>query len=132
MRQILKELLGYGAASAYALIVDVAILWALVHFLYWGYLLESTTAFLVGTVVAYQLSTITAFKQHRLTSRKTEFAVFVAIGAVGLLVNGTVIFTGVNLLGMRYLIAKCGAAGITLTCNFFVRRQIMFVRRTAD
>jgi putative flippase GtrA len=131
VRQFLKELLGYGAASACALIVDVAILWALVHFLSWGYLPAATTSFLVGAVVAYQLSTTIAFKQHRLTSRKTEFASFVAIGGVGLLVNGTVIFIGVNLLGMHYLIAKCVAAGFTFTCNFIARRQILFVRRTA-
>ena len=131
MRQFLKELLGYGAASACAFVVDIAILWALVHFLSWGYLPAATTSFLVGGVVAYQLSTMIAFKQHRLTSRKTEFASFVAIGGVGLLVNAAVIFIGVNLLGLHYLIAKCVAAGFTFTCNFIARRQILFVRRTA-
>jgi putative flippase GtrA len=131
MRQFLKELLGYCAASACAFFVDVAMLWALVHFLSWGYLPAATTSFLLGSVVAYQLSTNIAFKQHRLTSRKTEFASFVAIGGAGLLVNGAVIFIGVNLLGMHYLIAKCVAAGFTFTCNFVVRRQILFVRRAA-
>ena len=131
MRQFLKELLGYGAASACAFVVDIAILWALVHFLSWGYLPAATTSFLVGAVVAYRLSTMIAFKHHRLTNRKTEFASFVAIGGIGLLVNGAVIFIGVNLLGLHYLIAKCVAAGFTFTCNFIARRQILFVRRTA-
>jgi putative flippase GtrA len=129
--QFLKELLGYSAASACALIVDVTVLWTLVHFLSWGYLSAATTSFLVGAVVAYQLSTAIAFKQHRLTNRKTEFAGFVAIGGVGLLVNAAVIFIGVNFLGLHYLIAKCVAAGFTFTCNFILRRQILFVRRTA-
>jgi len=131
VRQFLKELLGYGAASVCAFVVDVAILWALVHFLSWGYLPAATTSFLAGAVVAYQLSTMIAFKQHRLTNRKTEFASFVAIGGVGLLLNGAVIFIGVNLLGLHYLIAKCVAAGFTFTSNFIARRQILFVRRTA-
>jgi len=55
----------------------------------------------------------------------------VATGGVGLLVNGAVIFIGVNLLGLHYLIAKCVAAGFTFTSNFIARRQILFVRRTA-
>jgi putative flippase GtrA len=131
VRQFLKELLGYCAASACAFLVDVAILWALVHFLSWGYVPAATASFLLGSVVAYQVSTTIAFKQHRLTSRKTEFASFVAIGGVGLLVNGAVIFIGTNLLGMHYLIAKCVAAGFTFTCNFVVRRQTLFVRRAA-
>lgn len=131
MRQFLRELLGYGAASVCALIVDVAVLWALVHFLSWGYLAAATTSFLVGAVVAYQLSTAIAFKEHRLTSRKTEFASFVAIGGIGLAVNAAVIFIGVNYLGLHYLIAKCVAAGFTFVCNFIMRRQILFVRRSS-
>jgi putative flippase GtrA len=131
VRQLLKELLGYGAASACAFLIDVAILWALVHFLSWGYLAAATTSFLLGSVVAYKLSTALAFRQHRTESRKTEFASFLAIGGVGLLVNGVVIFIGANLLGMHYLIAKCAAAGSTLTTNFVLRRQILFVRRAA-
>jgi putative flippase GtrA len=131
VRQFLKELLGYGAASACALVVDVTILWALVHFLTWGYLPAATTSFMVGAVVAYLLSTTIAFKQHRLTSRRTEFTSFVAIGGIGLLVNVAVISIGVNLLGLHYLIAKCVAAGFTFTCNFIARRQILFVRPTA-
>jgi putative flippase GtrA len=127
----LRELLGYGAASVCALIVDVAVLWALVHFLSWGYLAAATTSFLVGAVVAYQLSTAIAFKEHRLTSRKTEFASFVAIGGIGLAVNAAVIFIGVNYLGLHYLIAKCVAAGFTFVCNFIMRRQILFVRRSS-
>jgi putative flippase GtrA len=131
MRQFLKELLGYGAASACEFLVDATILWALVHFLSWGYLPGATTFFLFGSIVAYQLSTTIAFKRHRLTSRKTEFAGFVAIGGVGLLVNGTVIFIGANLLGLHYLVAKCVAAGFTFTTNFVLRRQILFIRQTA-
>jgi len=131
VKPFLKELIGYGAASACALAVDMAVLWALVHFWSWGYLSAATTSFLIGAVVAYQLSTTIAFKQHRLASRKTEFASFVAIGGVGLLVNAAVIYVGVNLLGLHYLIAKCVAAGFTFTCNFIARRQLLFVRRTA-
>jgi putative flippase GtrA len=131
MTRLLRELLGYGAASACALAADMAVLWALVHFLAWGYLAAATASFLVGAVVAYQLSTAIAFKQHRLANRKTEFASFVAIGALGLLVNAAVIYIGVNLLELHYLIAKCLAAGFTFSCNFVARRQLLFVRRTA-
>jgi putative flippase GtrA len=129
--RFLKELLGYGAASACALAADVTVLWALVHFLSWGYLSAASTSFMVGAVVAYQISTVIVFKQHRLTNRKAEFAAFVVIGGAGLVVNATVIFIGVNMLGLHYLIAKCVAAGFTFTCNFVARRQILFIRRTA-
>jgi len=131
VKQVLRELFGYGAASACALAIDMAVLWGLVHFWCWGYLSAATLSFLAGAVVAYQLSITIAFKQHRLGSRRAEFASFVAIGCLGLLINAAVIYIGVNLLGLHYLIAKCVAAGFTFSCNFIARRQLLFVRRTA-
>ncbi len=127
----MKQLLGYGAASVCAIAVDVTVLWGLVHFLSWGYLSAATASFLVGAVVAYQISTSIAFKEHRLRSRKAEFASFVAIGGVGLVVNAAVIFIGVNWFGLHYLAAKCAAASFTFTSNFVARRQLLFVRRPA-
>ena len=131
MRILFKEALGYAAASACALLADMAILWALVHFGSWGYLPAATTSFLAGSLVAYELSVKIAFKQHRLLDRRAEFASFVAVGAVGLSVNAVVIFVAVNYWALHYMIAKCIAAGFTFTCNFMVRRQLLFVRRSS-
>jgi putative flippase GtrA len=102
-----------------------------VHLLSWPYLPAASTSFLLGSVVAYKLSTAIVFRQHRLKSRKTEFASFVTIGGFGLLVNGAVIFIGAELLGVHYPITKCVAAGSTFSSNFVLRRQILFVRRAA-
>ncbi|HEX3848924.1 MAG TPA: GtrA family protein [Steroidobacteraceae bacterium] len=130
-RTLIREAAGYGAASAAALAVDVAILWTLVHFLGWGYLSAATTSFLAGAVVAYVLSVKLAFKQHRLCDRRVEFLSFVAIGTLGLVVNAAVMSLAINYLGLHYLLAKGVAAGCTFTCNFIARRQILFVRRSA-
>jgi uncharacterized membrane protein len=46
----LKELVGYGAASACALAVDLVVLWALVHFFSWEYLAAATTC--AGTALS--------------------------------------------------------------------------------
>jgi putative flippase GtrA len=130
VKTLLQEVAGYGAASAVALTVDVTILWILVHFFAWGYLSAATTSFLAGAVVAYVLSVKLAFKQHRLGDRRVEFVSFVAIGALGVIVNSVVMALAINQLGLHYLIAKAVAAGCTFTCNFIARRQILFVRRS--
>ncbi len=131
MRTLLKEVIGYGAASAAALAVDLAILWALVHFLSWGYLTAACTSFLAGATVAYVLSVKLAFKQHRLRNRRVEFLSFVAIGVLGLAINAAVMSLAVRYLGLHYLFAKCVAAGFTFMCNFIARRQILFVRHSS-
>jgi putative flippase GtrA len=132
VKTLLKEAFGYAAASGCALMVDIAVLWGLVHFLSVGYLTAATISFLAGAVVAYQLSVKIAFTRHRLRIRELEFLGFVAIGGIGLAVNAIVIFFAVTHLGLHYLAAKCVAAGFTFSCNFIARRQILFSVRPPD
>jgi putative flippase GtrA len=130
MMTFLKEAFGYTAASACALVVDTAILWALVHFLGIDYLGAATVSFSAGALVTYGLSVKIAFKHRRMQDRRTEFAAFVLIGVAGLALNTAVIFVAVEYFGLHYLLGKCVAAGFTFTFNFIVRRQVLFVRRS--
>ena len=129
MRVLFKEFMGYGAASAAALAVDMSVLYVLVYFFAWGYVAAAALSFLAGAIVAYALALKFAFKQHRLRNRRVEFVSFVAIGTVGLAINAAVISLAVRYLGLHYLLAKCVAAGCTFMCNFIARRQLLFVRR---
>jgi putative flippase GtrA len=130
MSKLLREALGYGAASLCALAVDMGILWTLVHFFSWDYLAAATASFLVGAVVAYLLSVRFAFTERRLRDRRAEFASYVGIGTIGIAVNASVMSLAVRYFGLHYIIAKCVAAGFTFTCNFAARRQMLFVRRS--
>jgi putative flippase GtrA len=130
VRILVKEAIGYGAASTGALVVDMTILWVLVRFFAWGYLAAASTSFLAGAVVAYALSLKLAFKQRRLRNQRVEFISFVAIGTAGLAINAAVISLAVRYLGLHYLLAKCVASGFTFMCNFIARRQLLFVRHS--
>jgi putative flippase GtrA len=132
MKLILTQAAGYAAASACALVVDMSVLFLLVHFFAWAPVAAATVSFLTGGWVAYEISVRIAFKQHRLTDRRAELATFIAIGALGLVINAAVIHLAVRHLGLHYLLAKCAAAGFTFTTNFVVRRQLLFVRRAAS
>jgi len=129
MSKMLRQAAAYGAASLCALSVDMGILWALVHFFSWKYLFAATVSFLAGVLVAYVLSVRFAFKEHRLEDRRAEFAAFAAIGALGVVINAGVMSIAVRYFGLHYIIAKCVAAGVTFTCNFVTRRQMLFSRR---
>ena len=131
MKKLLQQAVAYGGASLCALVVDMCILWALVHFLSWDYLWAATVSFLAGAVVAYVLSVRFAFKEHRLQSRGTEFVGFIAIGSVGVAINIGVMSVSVRYLGLHYIMARCVAAGFTFSCNFIARRQMLFIRRSS-
>ena len=131
MKTILREATRYTAVSACAFIIDITVLFILVHYLSWWYVAAATTSFLVGLLVAYLLSVALVFKYRRLQDPRVEFASFAAIGAVGVAINATAMTLGVKVFGAHYLIAKCGAAGLTFVWNFAARRQYLFVQRRA-
>jgi putative flippase GtrA len=128
MKVVIKEALGYTGVSAVALLVDIAILWVLVHFFSWWYVAAAAASFISGLAVGYSLCVAFVFKFRRLKDRRIEFLSFAAIGAVGLLINTLVMGFAVKYLGMHYLIAKCAAAGFTFAWNFLSRRTLLFVQ----
>jgi putative flippase GtrA len=124
---LLQQASRYGLASLCALGVDMAIFWTSTEYLNLPYLEAATVSFLAGACVAYFLSVRFAFEEHRLRSRTHEFAVFVALGTLGLGLNVCIIHMAVRYLGLHVMIAKCVAAAFTFTCNFVTRRQLLFV-----
>jgi putative flippase GtrA len=129
MKTVVQEAIRYAAVSACALIIDITVLFILVHYLSWWYVAAATTSFLVGLLVGYVLSVTLVFKNRRFNDRRFEFASFAGIGVVGIAINAAVISFGIKTLGLHYLIAKCGAASFTFVWNFVARRQYLFVRR---
>ena len=129
MNTVVQEAIRYAAVSACGLIIDITVLFILVHYLSWWYVVAAATSFLVGLVFGYLLSITLVFKYRRLKDQRIEFASFAGIGVVGVAINVAVISFGVNILGLHYLIAKCGAAGFTFDGNFVLRRQFLFVPR---
>jgi len=132
MKVVIQEALKSAAVSACAFLVDITILFILVHYFSWWYLGAATASFVAGLLVGYALSVTLVFKYRRLKDWRLEFASFAVIGAGGVAVNAAAIFFAVKYLGLHYLVAKCSAAVLTFGANFVARRQFLFVqRRTA-
>ena len=131
MKTVLREATRYAAVSACAFIIDITVLFVLVHYLSWWYVAAATSSFLVGLLVGYVLSVRLVFKYRRLKDPRVEFASFAGIGAVGVAINAAAMTLGVKVFGVHYLIAKCGASGLTFVWNFVARRQFLFAQRRA-
>jgi putative flippase GtrA len=132
LKVVLEEAIRYTATAGFALLVDVSVLWALVHYFSWWYLAAACCSYTVGLIVGYVLSIRIVFRHRRLKDSRLEFASFAAIGAVGLAINAAVMALLVTRLGANYLIAKCAAAACTFVWGFLVRRQLLFVPRSVD
>jgi putative flippase GtrA len=124
--RLARELIRYVGASAAALALDFSLLWLQVAVIGVPYLAAAAISFLCGTALVYWASVSHVFGFRRLESARNEFAVFLAVGLVGLAINLGVIHIGVSRLGLHYLLAKVGAAGCTFLANFAMRRWLLF------
>jgi putative flippase GtrA len=131
-RPLLREFIGYGAASALALAVDVGILIALVQKAHVNYLAAVVIAYLSGAVVAYFISTRYVFGIRRVQDPLAEFAAFTAIGLAGLAINAGVIYVLVSRLEQNYLVGKACAIALSFTVSFVLRKAALFSSASAQ
>jgi len=127
-RVLWKEGMRYFISSALALAVDAGIYIALIRLAGVHYLLSAPVGFAAGVVIIYLLSTRWVFAERRFEDRRWEFAIFVVIGVLGLLLNELVIFTGVEHLALSYELAKLVSAALVFGFNFGARKLLLFTR----
>lgn len=118
------ELLRYGMVSVAALAVDFCCLLLLAQFVH--YLVATSLSFTLGGIVAYLLSVRFVFEQRRLRCASAELGAFVALGLVGLAVNATIMTMAVDYWALSLVYGKILAAGATFTCNFILRKRLLF------
>ena len=123
---LVREAGFYGAASGVALLVDIGLLALLSAWLHLHYLVTSAISFVAGGVVLYVLSVTFVFGRRRVGNRALELSLFLALGAVGFVVNAAVIYAAIEVGHVPLLIAKLIAAGCTFGTNFVLRRYFLF------
>ena len=116
----------YFLVSAVTLALDLAIYWTLIEVAKVYYLAANLVSVSVGLVANYALSVAFVFSQRRLTSRRVEFAGFVAIGVAGLAVNEAGVAVLVGGFHLSRVLGKIGAAGVSFMFNFLARRTLLF------
>ena len=126
MRFSAREFTIYAAGAAGAFIVDAGLLAFQVEVLGVNYLVAGVISFLAGTAVVYWASVRHAFAFRRVRDGNSEFGIFAAIGAFGVLVNLGAMFAAVEGLHLHYLVGKVLSGGLTFVLNFALRRILLF------
>ena len=86
----------------------------------------------VASSIGYALSALVSYDlNYRLTFRSRVpyfggIARFALVHAMGLLLNGTIMATGTQALGLHYLVAQVAATVVVLFWNFFANRRWTF------
>ncbi|MEN2738050.1 GtrA family protein [Microbacterium sp. X-17] len=119
------QLVRYGIVGVVAAAFDTGTLLLLTNVFGVSYLVAGTVGFAVGTVVNYAMSVTWVFR--RTSQPYVEMALFVLIGAAGLVVNDVTLWAGQAWFGLDLFWAKMLAIVVGFLWNFILRK-ILFDR----
>jgi putative flippase GtrA len=131
-RMVVAESARYFGASAAAFAVDFGIYVGLIRIAGWHYLLAAPAGFAFGLLTIYFLSVRWVFAERRIKDARVEFAVFAAIGVLGMAVNEGVLYGSVGHAGLSYELGKVVSAAVVFSMNFALRKLVLFTRYEAS
>lgn len=119
------EALRYLIASLAALAVDTGLLWIAVNVFALPVWIAGAIAYLAGLILIYVLSIHWVFVRRSFLNTRGEFAVFAALGLLGLFLNSLVLFAATG-LGLALPLAKVLSASAGFVTNFVSRKALLF------
>lgn len=121
MKKLLNQLLKFGIVGFIAFLIDYAILFILTDFVGINYLISSAISFVVSLIFNYIASIKFVFEVgHEQTSK--DMFTFVFLSVIGLIINEIIMYIGVDILNINYLVVKIGATAIVMVYNFVTRK----------
>lgn len=116
----------YVLVGGVAFIIDFGCLYALTGLAGMHYLVAAAIAFTAGLLTNYCLSRVWVFSRRTIDNGAVEFAIFAAIGLVGLGLNEGILWFFEEIVGIDYLAGKFVSAAVVLFWNFGARKAILF------
>jgi putative flippase GtrA len=113
----------YGAIASLGLIIDFALVIALIELFGIFYLLAVSIGFTGGLLVTFKLSEMYIFNKSKHSNNKT-FILFGVIGVIGLLLLSFFMFILTGLMGLNYLLAKIISTVVVFAWNFLARNSL--------
>lgn len=123
MHKLIDQFLKFGVVGAIATAIDFGVMVALTEFAGWDPVLSAGVSFVVSLVFNYVASMRFVFERRNDLSRAQEFAIFVVLSLVGLAINEVLMWIGVNVLSVSYVVVKVGATCVVMLWNFASRKQ---------
>ncbi|MDH5325890.1 MAG: GtrA family protein [Gammaproteobacteria bacterium] len=122
----LIQLIRYTFVGGFAFTVDFGTLYVLTEFFNVYYLVSAAIAFTIGLLINYTLSVIWVFDKRAVQNKWLEFAIFAAIGMVGLALNELFMWFFTEVVGLYYMLSKMISTGFVYLWNFIVRKITLF------
>ncbi|HXS51017.1 MAG TPA: GtrA family protein [Usitatibacter sp.] len=116
----------YFVVGGVAACVDIGLFTLFARQLGFPYQPVAAATFLLATLVNYVLSIRYVFHSGRNFGRRWEIVMVYVVSAVGLVLNGAILWVGVELARLDLLLAKLFATGTVFFWNYLSRRLFVF------
>lgn len=125
MGKLLKQIAKFGVVGSICFGIDYGLMIILTEVGRIDYLLSSGISFSVSVVVNYLLSMRFVFISREENSKTREFAEFLALSIIGLLLTEALMWLSVEKLRFHYMLSKILVTVIVMAYNFVTRKMLL-------
>ena len=122
MRNLIEQLLKFGIVGVVATVIDFGVMIALREGAGLTPVIASTISFCVSLVFNYVASMRYVFSHREGMSRRREFAIFIVLSVLGLIINDVLMWAGTEVVSVDYRIVKIFATAVVMVWNFVTRK----------
>ncbi|MEF2616344.1 GtrA family protein [Faecalibacillus faecis] len=125
MRKLINQLLKFGLVGGIAFLIDYGLLFICTEWFGIYYFISSIISFSVSVIFNYIASVLWVFDVDQEKSKTKNFIIFIALSIVGLGINQIIMYYGVEVLNLYYMLIKLIATFIVMIFNFITRKMFL-------
>ena len=121
-KNLLLQMFKFLLVGGLAFVIDYVTLIICKEVFHINVLISAAIAFIVSVIVNYILSVKWVFDVDKNKSEKKNFIIFIVFSVIGLGLTELIMWFGVDILKISYLIVKIIATAIVMVFNFITRK----------
>lgn len=125
MNALLTQIAKFGIVGVIATIIDFGVMNLLHYGLRLDILFANTAGFVVSLMFNYAASMKFVFEHRDGMSKCREFAIFVILSVIGLLLNDGIVLSLNKGIGLEANMAKVAATALVMVYNFVSRKILL-------
>lgn len=121
-----KSVVKFFFAGGTAATVDLFFLFLFYGVFHWGLVFSTSLAFILSFIVSFTLQKFWTFRNYCQKKMPLQFVLYIANAVIGLNINGFLMHTLVNNVGIWYLLSQVMVNLTIGVYNFFIYKFIVF------
>lgn len=122
MKNLFAQLMKFGVVGVIAFVIDYGVMVFLTEVFGVNPVASATVSFTVSVVFNYVASMRYVFSHREGMSRRREFAIFIVLSVLGLIINDVLMWAGTEVVSVDYRIVKIFATAVVMVWNFVTRK----------